>query len=58
MVLEAKTTYLELDGRWSLEELANATKDYIQLYGFAYSLIPDLPSARREEIDYIYGKFP
>ncbi len=58
MALEAKTTHLELDGRWSLEELANATKDYIQLYGFAYSLIPDLPLARREEIDYIYGKFP
>lgn len=33
-------------------------KDYIQLYGFAYSLVPDLPNARREEIDYIYGKFP
>jgi len=34
------------------------TKDYIQLYGFAYSLTPDLPTARREEIDHIYGKFP
>lgn len=58
MALEAKTTQLELDGRWSLEELADATKDYIQLYGFAYSLIPNLPSARQEEVDYIYGKFP
>lgn len=58
MALKAKTTQLEIDGRWSLEELADATKDYIQLYGFAYSLIPDLPSARQEEVDYIYGKFP
>ena len=51
-------TKLRLDGRWSLEELSEATKDYTQLYGFAYSLLPDLPSARREEIDHIYGKFP
>lgn len=58
MPFEAKTTQLELDGRWALEELSDTTKDYIQLYGFAYSLVPDLPTARREEIDYIYGKFP
>lgn len=58
MALKAKTTQLEIDGRWSLEELSDATKDYIQLYGFAYSLIPDLPSARQEEVDHIYGKFP
>lgn len=58
MPLEAKITHLELDGRWGLEELSDSTKDYIQLYGFAYSLVPDLPSARRDEIDYIYGKFP
>jgi hypothetical protein len=51
-------TKLLLDGRWNLEELSEATKDYTQLYGFAYSLLADLPSARREEIDYIYGKFP
>jgi len=58
VALETKTTQLGLDGRWSLEELSGATKDYIQLYGFAYSLVPDLPSARQEEINYIYGKFP
>lgn len=51
-------TKLLLDGRWSLEELSEATKDYTQLYGFAYSLLSELPTARREEIDYIYGKFP
>ena len=49
---------LELDGRWSLEELSDVTKNYIHLYGFAYSLMPELSSARRAEIDYIYGKFP
>jgi len=41
-----------------LEELSNMIKEYIQLYGFAYSIAPDLPVARRQEIDYIYGKFP
>jgi hypothetical protein len=58
VALEAKKTHLELDGRWGLEELSDTTRDYIQLYGFAYSLIPDLPTARQEEVDYIYGKFP
>lgn len=58
MALKASTTQLELDGRWGLEELSDMTKDYIQLYGFAYSLIPGLSLARQEEIDYIYGKFP
>jgi hypothetical protein len=58
MALEATKTKLRLDGRWNLEELSEATRDYTQLYGFAYSLLADLPIARREEIDYIYGKFP
>lgn len=58
MALQPTKTKLRLDGRWNLEELSEATRDYIQLYGFAYSFLPDLPSARREEIDYIYGKFP
>jgi hypothetical protein len=56
--MQPTKTKLRLDGRWNLEELSEATKDYTQLYGFAYSLLPDLPTARREEIDYIYGKFP
>lgn len=51
-------TMLRLDGKWSLEELADATKDYIQLYGFIYSLLPELSIERREEFDFIYGKFP
>lgn len=51
-------TKLLLDGRWTLEELSDATKDYTQLYGFAYSLLEDLPVARREQVEYIYGKFP
>lgn len=58
MALEPKTTKLLIDGRWSLEELSETAKGYIQLYGFAYSLLPDLPIARRDEIDSIYGKFP
>jgi hypothetical protein len=28
------------------------------MYGFAYSLLEDLPQARDSEIDYIYAKFP
>ncbi|MCW5576200.1 MAG: hypothetical protein KIT13_08905 [Burkholderiales bacterium] len=55
---EPRKTRLQIDGRWGLEELSDTTKDYIQLYGFAYSLMPDLPQARRDEVDYIYGKFP
>ena len=58
MALKPTKTKLRLDGRWGLKELSEATKDYTQLYGFAYSLLPDLPLARREEIDFIYGKFP
>lgn len=58
MALQPTKTKLRLDGRWNLEELSEATRDYTQLYGFAYSLLPELPLARREEIDYIYGKFP
>jgi len=58
MALQPTKTKLHLDGRWNLEELSETAKDYTQLYGFAYSLLPDLPWARREEINYIYGKFP
>lgn len=58
MTLKTTKTKLLLDGRWNLEELSEATRDYTQLYGFAYSLVPDLPLARLNEIDYIYGKFP
>jgi hypothetical protein len=58
MSFKTEKTKLRLDGKWNLEELSDATKDYIQLYGFIYSLLPDLPIARREEVDYIYGKFP
>jgi len=56
--MQSTKTKLQLDGRWNLEELSEATEDYTQLYGFAYSLLADLPTARREEIDYIYRKFP
>ncbi|WCE05877.1 hypothetical protein [Pseudoxanthomonas sp. JBR18] len=58
MALTAEDVKLELDGRWNLEDLSEATREYVQLYGFAYSLMTDLPLARREEIEYIYGKFP
>ncbi|QQG64547.1 hypothetical protein [Desulfobulbus oligotrophicus] len=58
MTFEPEKTKLRLDGRWHLEELSDVTKDYIQMYGFIYSLLPNLPAARREEVDYIYGKFP
>ena len=56
--MQPTKTKLRLGGRWNLEELSNTTKSYTQLYGFAYSLMADLPTARREEIEYIYGKFP
>lgn len=58
MAIQPETTRIGLDGRWNLEQLSDITREYIQLYGFAYSLVPDLPSSRINEIDYIYGKFP
>jgi hypothetical protein len=58
MTIQRTKTKLALDGRWNLEELSETTRGYIQLYGFAYSLLADLPTTRRNEIDYIYGKFP
>lgn len=56
--MSTKKTKIKLDGRWNLEELSEATKGYTQLYGFAYSLLPDISERRQEEIDFIYGKFP
>lgn len=58
MALQPETTRIALDGRWNLEQLSDVTREYIQLYGFAYSLVPDLSSSRVNEIDHIYGKFP
>lgn len=58
MALQSTNVKLLLDGQWTLEELSKATRDYIHLYGFAYSLLSDLPQARKADIDYIYGKFP
>ena len=58
MKLIAELTRLELDGSWSLEELSDITRDYNQVYGFAYSLLPDLTDSRQDEINYVYGKFP
>lgn len=58
MALRTNKTKLRLHGRWKLAELSEATADYIQLYGFMYSVLPNLPAARREEVDHIYGKFP
>jgi len=49
---------LELGGRWDFEDLTQISRDYIQLYGFSYSLLSSLPTARESEMAYIYGKFP
>lgn len=58
MALETQKTKIKLDGEWGLEELSEITKGYIQLYGFAYSVLPNLPVTRLAEVEYIYGKFP
>ena len=58
MAKQEETAQLALSGRWDFEELMEMTRDYIQLYGFAYSLSKDLPARRESEIEYIYGKFP
>jgi hypothetical protein len=56
--LQVGLVKLELDGRWDFEEFYQTARDYIQLYGFSYSLLAGLPTSRLEELDYIYGKFP
>ena len=56
--MQPTKTKLHLDGRWNLEDLSEAIRGYTQLYGFAYSLLADLPTSRLGEIEYIYGKFP
>lgn len=58
MTLKTTKTKIRLDGHWNLQELSEAMKDYIHLYGFTYSLLLNLPTARRAEVEYIYGKFP
>lgn len=58
MTKQEETAKLALYGRWDFEELMEMTRDYIQLYGFAYSLSKELPAHRESEIKYIYGKFP
>ena len=57
-IVKSDVTRLELDGRWDFEDLTQVSREYIQLYGFAYSPLSTLSSARQGEIDYIYGKFP
>lgn len=58
MKLVSEKKKLLLDGKWELEELSDTIKEYIQLYGFAYSLIPNLPTGKNADIEYIYAKFP
>jgi len=42
--LEVNRTLLRIDGSWQLEELSDATRYYLRIYGFAYSLLPGLPT--------------
>lgn len=58
ITLAPGTTRIGLNGEWDMEQLSEFTREYIQLYGFAYSLLPDLSDGKIDEINYIYGKFP
>src|SRR5688500_8691733 len=58
MILQTSKTKLLLNGRWNLEELSETTKGYTQLYGFAFSLLDDLPQDPRIQMDYLYARFP
>lgn len=58
MDVDTNSVRLMLNGRWEFEELFETSRDYIQLYAFAHSLLEDLPAGRRSEIDFIYSKFP
>ena len=48
--LEVNRTLLRIDGSWQLEELSDATRYYLRIYGFAYSLLPGLPTDQESKI--------
>jgi hypothetical protein len=56
--LETNKIRLLLDGRWALDELAATSKGYNQLYSFAYSLLPNLPTTRLSEVAHVYANLP
>jgi hypothetical protein len=58
LTLELERTLLRIDGSWQLEELSDATRDYLRLYGFAYSVLPGLPSDQESKVHRVYGRFP
>lgn len=58
MANQTEIIKIYLDGRWDLDELAETMKDYVQLYGFIYSITPGISTSSEEEIDYIYSKLP
>src|ERR1700730_4295603 len=55
--LEVNRTLLRIDVSWQLEELSDATRDYLRIYGFAYSLLPGLPTDQESKIHRLYGQF-
>ena len=58
MALETTAVRLRLERRWAFEELTDAARDYIQLYGFSYSILSDLPLVRRREVEFVYSRYP
>jgi len=55
--LEVNKTLLRIDGSWHLEELSDATRDYLRIYGFAYSVLPGLPTNQESKVHRLYGHF-
>lgn len=61
--MEASNVEIDIDGKWSLEDLSVMSKNYIQCYSFIYSLSDlELPRADYERFrDYFksdYSKYP
>ncbi|MBA6065948.1 hypothetical protein [Pseudomonas mosselii] len=49
---------LLLDKEWTLEDLGVVSKNYNQLYAFAYSLLPNLSAERQQQVVTAYANLP
>ncbi|WP_110972152.1 hypothetical protein [Pseudomonas huaxiensis] len=56
--MEPDRVKLLLDKEWTLEDLAVVSKNYNQLYAFAYSLLPHLSAYRQQQVMTAYANLP
>ena|ERR1700722_16332614 len=49
---------IEIDKKWSLEDLYVFSRTYEQIYFLAYSMLPQLPDAAVDRVSHAYRVFP